>query len=285
MIGSEAGRGQSLPWERHPHRLWSLWDMIKIDAVAYINLGERLADANVTFELDDYVQKDKHGQVTLTDKGKAALADDLDALLKICEQLSLPVSKALISKRLGDPPHNERELGVLIDAVKTELDKQLFTFIPSHLTKYYECDDLVGDAAKKAFPTASAEIREAGTALAAGLHTATVFHSMRAVEIGLQKMAAELGVTFNYPIELAEWGKIVGELEPKINAFKAGERSPEKDANLKFYSEAAAQFRHFNNAWRVRVSHARASYKEQQAIEVIEHARSFFETLAERLKE
>ena len=50
----ECSEAPQSPWEREPHRLWSLWDMIKVSARNYIELGEWIADARVTFELDEY---------------------------------------------------------------------------------------------------------------------------------------------------------------------------------------------------------------------------------------
>lgn len=108
---------------------------------------------------------------------------------------------------------------------------------------------------------------------------------MRAVELGIRAVATALGVTFTYPIELAEWGKITREIEPRINKLKEGPRSAQKDTELAFYSDALSQFRHFNNGWRIRVSHARESYDESEARKIIDHVRDFFETLAAHLRE
>jgi hypothetical protein len=108
---------------------------------------------------------------------------------------------------------------------------------------------------------------------------------MRAAEVGVQVMGAELGVTFSYPIDLAEWGSILGEIEKKLLDMKQKPRSDQRDTDLKFYSEAAAQFRHFNNAWRVRIAHARATADESEAVKVLDHVTDFFVTLSSRLKE
>jgi hypothetical protein len=108
---------------------------------------------------------------------------------------------------------------------------------------------------------------------------------MRAAEIGVRALGTELGVTFSFGIELAEWHNIPDQVESKIRDLKNLPRSPQKDADLEFYSQAAAQFRYFKDGWRVRVAHARATYDEEQAREVVDHVRSFFETIAKRLKE
>jgi hypothetical protein len=108
---------------------------------------------------------------------------------------------------------------------------------------------------------------------------------MRAAEVGVRAFAVDLGVTFPFLIELAEWGSIVGEIEPKIDAIKKAQRSAKRDEDLKFYSEAASQFRYFNNGWRIRVAHARERYEEDDARKILTHVIDFFETVAKRLKE
>jgi hypothetical protein len=258
--------------------------MLEQSAAEYLQLGAHMHLATAMFET---LQKQRQARPTenlvLHDKDKEHLGTLLSSIHQICVDLNLPVSTELISSAQKDLPEGRRELDVLFFAVVTELKKQLFLFVPAHRAKYYGL--ILQSTITVAFPAASQEIVAACNSLAVGLPTASVFHSMRAVEIGVRAVGIELGVTFSYPIELAEWGKIVGEIEPKLEVLKAGARSAEKDANLKFYSEAAAQFRHFNNGWRIRVSHARENYTEDQARSVIDHVISFFEILAKRLKE
>jgi hypothetical protein len=58
MIGLDVGSGQwadsqlsnNLPWEGGPHRLWSLWDMIRIALLKYIQLGAQVQNADKIFE-------------------------------------------------------------------------------------------------------------------------------------------------------------------------------------------------------------------------------------------
>jgi len=264
-----------------PGRLWSLLEMLRVYADKYIILGRQLVDGEQTLqaaELRSLLVTEKESEAALTRMGF-----HLSAMATLCEELDLATSRTLIEKRLTDPPQSKREFELLVDAIFAELEGKLFLFVPPHRAKYYGL--VLQSTVSTAFPRASQEMVEAGNGIATEMFTASVFHSMRAVEIGLQAMAKELGVVFSYPLELAEWGKIVGELEPKINDLKAGPRSTQKDEDLRFYSEAASQFRHFNNGWRIRASHARASFDESQAIRVFDHTLSFFQTLSERLKE
>jgi hypothetical protein len=211
----------------------------------------------------------------------------LENVYRLCTELKLSTARALVRDRLDHDtlPKTLEAWEMLRDTVYAELKDKWFAYIPSDRLDYFDTDQIVSFEVRQAFPRATAEVRNAGTCYAMGLPTACVFHAMRAVEIGVQIIGIKLGVTFDYPIELAEWGKIVGELEPKIQAFKIGARSTQKDENLRFYSQAAAQFRHFNNGWRIRASHARAVYEDAQAKTALDHVRTFFETLAERLSE
>jgi hypothetical protein len=110
---------------------------------------------------------------------------------------------------------------------------------------------------------------------------------MRAAEIGLRALGIRYAVTIKSgkDIELAEWRDILDGLNSAVQRIENLPNStPDKDQDLQFCSEAAAQFRFFKNGWRVRAAHARASYNEPQAKEAIDHVRAFFETLAMRLK-
>jgi len=249
--------------------------MLEVHAKAYITLGRQIADAELLYSAQ--------AAGLNVDLPSTNINFHLSAMLEICEQLGLATSRVLLKRRQSDPPQTGREFALLVDAIWAELEGKLFLFVPPHRAKYYKL--ILPSIITTKFPAASRELVLAGNGIAAEMYTASVFHSMRAVEIGLQAMARALGVAFSYPIELAEWGKIIGEIEPKIAEIQIQPRSTERDENLKFYSEAASQFRHFNNGWRVRTAHPRETYEESQAIEVFDHALSFFQTLSSRLKE
>jgi hypothetical protein len=176
----------------------------------------------------------------------------------------------------------------LANILQDELRTRLLLYVPSHRAQYYEWQDIISGDVTTAFPKASDEIRAAGNCFAAGLYTGCVFHAMRAAEIGLRALggAKPIKIKSGKPIELAEWREILDGLAKVVEDIENQPNStPGKDEDQLFYSEACAQFRFFKNGWRIRVAHARATYNESQAKEAIDHVRSFFETLAKRLKE
>jgi hypothetical protein len=213
------------------------------------------------------------------------LKDHLRSAGKIAHALNLPVSRTMLREAANDPPRTEREFVQLMNALQTEIEGRLFLYIPPDRAGFYECEDILLSPVRQAFPSAYNELKEAGTCYATERYTACVFHSMRAAEIGLRALGTDLGVTFpDKPIEFAEWQNIIEQADSIIRERTKG-RSWEKDEDRKFYSQAAAQFRYFKDGWRIRAAHARETYNGSQAYSVLTHAREFFETLAERLKE
>jgi HEPN domain-containing protein len=213
------------------------------------------------------------------------LQTHLSAVLDVCDKLDLPVSKELIIDAKKDLPKTEREFDVLTKALYAEIRNKLLVVVPPHRRKYFSVRAFVSEGVQKSFSGAYAELRQAGQCFAVGLNTAAVFHAMRAVEIGMRALANKLNVSFPFPTQLAEWANLIDNIEAKIREMKQRPKGSEKDEDLRFYSEAGMQFRYFKDGWRVRVAHTRETYDEGQAKTAIDHAVSFFETLAPRLKE
>jgi hypothetical protein len=273
-----------ISFEPANRRLWGLWDMQKVFGENYIRLGRQLQALTVEFDV-----LDTHGaSPDAHEDHKANCRQCLKNMIKTCEELGLGSSQELVSYAYDDLPRTRREFSQLVRAVMAEVNKTFFLFVPSHVSKYYEWAGIVSDSVIDAFPKASQEIRAGGTSLASGLHTACVFHAMRAAEIGLKALGNvhQIKIKSGKPLELAEWREILDGLSGAALALEnLPNITPTKEADLHFLSEAAAQFRFFKSGWRVRVAHGRATYNEREAIEAIDHVRSFFETLATRLGE
>jgi hypothetical protein len=267
----------ALAW--HPGKLWSLWDMVTVSAEKYVTLGELIQQVRISFVL-----RESPGIHDDDDARIGELRDTLKHLIQSCEELGLSRAQELVSHSYDDLPQSTREWELLLRAIMTDIKKTVFLFIPDHLAKFYEI--IFPSIVTTAFPLASKELVWAGNALAVGSYTASVFHSMRAAEIGVRVLGKELCVEFpDKPLELAEWANILDQADSIIVKMKEKPRGTHKDEELTFYSQAAVQFRYFKDAWRVRVAHARETYEETPAIRVFNHTHEFFETLSTRLKE
>ena len=253
-------------------------DMVTTSAVKYVTLGHLLEGARMSFVLlEGGIEDDNEARI-------GELKTALKQLIKGCEELGLSRAQELVSHAYDDPPQSKREFELLLRAVMTDIQKTVFLLIPEHLVKYYEI--IFPSTLTMAFPLASKELVWAGNALAVGSYTASVFHSMRAAEIGVRVLGNELEVRFpDKPLELAGWQNILDQANSKIVKMKEMPRGTQNDEVLTFYSQAAVQIRYFKDAWRVRVAHARETYEETPATRVFNHTHEFFETLATRLKE
>lgn len=280
-------------------RLWSLLDVIKQSIWRFVNAGMGMHNFQLVLDSLESREAKSLAEVfaglesgKLNEKTQTNLALFLNDLKKLAVEFELPTSSVLLHMAVKDLPRTSREMNILLLAVRTEVHGKLFVFIPSERSDYFEMDGVLSDKAKEAFPNAYSELREGANCYAAERYTACVFHAMRAAEIGLRALAADVGVTFpDKPLELAEWQNLIEKSENKIKEIvncsvrDDPQQAQRRDEDRKFYSEVAAQFRYFKDGWRIRASHARETYIGSQALNVLNHVRQFFEDLAVRLRE
>ena len=136
------------------------------------------------------------------------------------------------------------------------------------------------------FPSATGEVEEACKCYGLERYTACVFHSMAILQVGLFTLACEVGIALKFPIELAGWGDILRAIQDKIKPYAnlpRGDSLREKYDNL--YSDCAAQFGFFKDAWRNHVDHNREVYDPDSAHSILMHVRHFMEKLSTRLHE
>lgn len=164
-----------------------------------------------------------------------------------------------------------------------EIGDRTFAFIPGERVEFFERERLFGDIVFEKFPSARAEIKDAGNCLAAGLNTAAVFHLMRVVELGMRALSAHLGATFHAGVEYADWSEIERGLTDAIKASRP--QGKERAEATLFYSELLIEFSAFKGAWRNSVMHTRGHYSEHDAKGVLGHVRSFMQRLATRVSE
>jgi hypothetical protein len=262
-------------------RLITWWDMLKRSADEYIALGRELEAMSLCF----YMMEESEDKGGLRPDETESLNKTLKELHKHCNTLELVVASEQITMALTNPPKTRQALEYLVSGILAELKSRLFLFFPTQSAKWYECETLLNETGRQRFPRAYAEIRHAGNCIAFELYDGAVFHSMRALEHGLRATATQLNVSFPFPIELAEWQNIIEKIESEVRAMKALAKSPQKDADTQFYSEAATQFMYFKDAWRNHVSHVRTVYNQSQAVEVLEHVGKFIGRISERVAE
>jgi hypothetical protein len=189
--------------------------MLRVYADKYIDLGERINDAKAMLQYtEENFPTESDRQMVRAELNK--VGTHLIEIERLCRELELPIASKLIKKHMGTPPNTRREFQILIDAVYVELENRLFLYVQPDLAKFYDDDGILSENFRLRFPSPYRELRESGSCICCGLSTASVFHSMRAAEIGVRIMGGRLDVTFpDKPIELAEWHQILEQADNK----------------------------------------------------------------------
>lgn len=268
------------PWEAEPGRLWSLLDMAEFKGAQIIrqllDLDKARRDIDVTGS-PSYASTLGAFRMAWTDLPLSSeLIHDTEHLIRLAAQESRSLD---VIKELADQIHGR---------FLSEYSKWGFYAVPAERKEYYE-DPLrwFGQEifANGLLAKAQRDAAEACRCYALGRWTASVFHCMRMLELGLQGLAAYLGVTLSYPLDMADWGKLLGEVDGKIESLKKNTpRSPARAEELEGLSRCAADLRYCKEIWRDNVCHARENYNLDEARDVLSRVKSLMADLAKKLK-
>jgi hypothetical protein len=271
------------------HGLVSLWDIMKGYSIRSFITLERFRElVSSGLRLEEtrnnaFRQGGLLGLAELENEYKMPrefIAEFVSQLKLTCKEFGLEHTARNIETLDVSPPKTEREVCIYYDMVMNELSDHRFLHMPSDRAKYWESSELLSRRARERFPESAAEIRSAGSAYAASLFTASVFHSMRAAEIGLRRIAVELKV----PITGDEnWKNVIDQIEAKAKKLDDVPRHPTKASDSQFFCEVAIQAGLFKDAWRNQVAHTKSPpYSEPQALEILTATCRFYEKVAER---
>jgi hypothetical protein len=152
----------------------------------------------------------------------------------------------------------------------------LFFHAESEHLKDYQTEGEVAKIWKDDFPLAYFESYSMRKCYLFGEPTASVFHSMRMLEIGLRAFAKVL----NVPVTTRDqWEVIINNIETEIKKISGPQAGADWKQKQEAYSEAALHFRYLKNAWRNHVSHARVSYEPPKALQIMRHVCEFIKEL------
>ena len=165
--------------------------------------------------------------------------------------------------------------------IHEELYSIRFALIPPETVQYFQNPALFGERVAQVFADAYADIMDAGNCLALSLNTSAVFHLMRVSEFGLRFLAKRLKVKLKYPLEFADWAKVIGECDNNIKNLNSKTRGRKKSEQLEFYANAISDCRAFKETWRDCVMHARrTSFQHDEAKYVFDRVSQFMQRLA-----
>jgi hypothetical protein len=168
-----------------------------------------------------------------------------------------------------------RLLAELVNRISDELTSTLFLSVSLSRVPYYEQKvSLLDPDVTSKFPAKlSEDMGEAGKCLALGRYTATVFHLMRVMEIGVRKFGDKLGVTL---AEEKNWQNILNETNKPIKAM-----AERKEPHATVYAAVAAHLYNVKVAWRNEVMHPKETYTEEEAENIFRNVKTFISDLAQ----
>jgi hypothetical protein len=232
---------------------------------------------------------------------------DLDLYLEIaremsevCEQIGFEDSKYkadTLSTRLGFRPNPAHYSGVHIEMMHLHesliLDMKRHKFLQVDLPEYSDLgDSLLGTEVPGSFPSAKEDITAAAHCLAVDLNVAAVFHLMHVVEWGIRALCHHVGLSEvvsdvkrgkRLPIEYAQWGIILKQIDDKVQATVGTivDRDDKQKAQ-RFYYSALQEIEGFKEAWRNHIMHTRGEYTAGDAVGVKSHVERFMKSLVKQ---
>lgn len=274
------------------NRIVSFWDMLQIDsrpllaAITYISgtVGEyktlvQLSGQNSQFFLNPTLEQ------------KARLIHAIQNLEYACEQHGMTTTSRLAkdaqsqcADALAAPgPVRAHTIHTLLPVLQglpasfvAEAETRKFFAMTNGADLYHKsADELFGPNVVDAFPNAAFDIEEAGKCRAFGLWTASVMHTMRVLEIGLQALADHVGV-----LHEDNWNKTLNLIEAKLREIRKKVDGPDAE---QWAAEMGTHLRFIKNAWRNQAMHPQATYDEARAQTIFDNARSLMSQLASEI--
>lgn len=214
---------------------------------------------------------------------------DLCLIENVAKVFALPVTQAKAARIIDRKDVSSRgayyrEVIDLQSRFDDEINGIVFLHLPAkHQQCYLLEKPLFGEEVRKAFPSAAYDIEEAGKCFGLGRYTAAVLHLMRVLEVALQVLRTSLKVRYS---EKKSWNGVLIDLQAKCKAIEKRRRKPKSwRNNRQFYSEVFVEFDHLKDAWRNHAMHARATYDEERAENIMDHVQRLLRHLATKLNE
>jgi len=177
-----------------------------------------------------------------------------------------------------------RELGILKKRVDDELRGRQFLALEPNKACYYGQRHQFGERVSNSFPSANADIEEAGNCLALDRHTACVFHLMRVLEVALRVIADTLNDPNINPRTNPSWESILKKFRQELDKPLA-QRAPEWKEDDVFFSGVSATLMSVKDAWRNPTMHVETTYDEPKALDILNAVGAFMRHIAVKLHE
>jgi len=262
-----------------PYKVVSLMELLRFEADAYCRLmsmvGQLLAHFNIAADAPADMG------IKIHDKVFDELGGTLGEMLRLLEQLKLPLAQKHIARMMDDFKENAasfsnkaltRNLYELTARIVDELGERLFLSVPvMQAPLYLQTEPPFGRPVTNKFPQMTEDISEAAKCLSLDRPTACVFHLMRVMELAVQRFGNELSVAL---VAEKNWQVILDQINAVVRRLDA------RDAKTKKYAQAASHLYNVKVAWRNEVMHPKQTYTFDEAKVIFDNAKTFVTDLS-----
>ncbi len=175
-----------------------------------------------------------------------------------------------------NPRHVQREVEKLSERLEDELEYEFYFHVPVDLAPFYD-DFPFGDAVADRFPAAIDDMESAGKCLALDQPTASVFHLMRVMEVGLKVIAIELGIPY-----APSWESYLKQISSRIEQRHA-DKSDEWKAQEPLFRDVMGDLQAIKIAWRNPTMHVVKRYTSAEAKDIYAAVKAFMTRLTDHL--
>lgn len=253
--------------------------MILASASLFAHLHPVLQDLSLGFFLS--------GEDAATPQETAAKISSVNKLCHRLGWLDIERQGERLIQNAKAPESNRDVMEALVDdfreAVISKLSSLRIAIIEDRDKAIYidATKELCGTTLDASLSAPQEELNYAGKALALGLSTASVYHSMRGVESSLHRLCGRLGIAFpGSAVDLQNWAALEDKIKAEISQLEQTARSPTKTEKLRDLAEVLIPVTGFRLAWRNHVAHARSTYEMEQAREILEHVARYLNALS-----
>lgn len=230
-------------------------------------------------------------EASLRDEDMRAMGAIVLVGQQICKQMKLPATEIALTalRRLSETTdiHYEdfvSQTRAVHEALWGELNGQRMYCYPSEKADALSKVGQEWSTVFAAIPAVEADIRSGIDCWAMGHNVASIFHIMRAMEVGVQKFAKRLGVNIvqrNLGKHVREltWDQILNEMTAPLKALAQGTLSQKRRAEK--LKAAQSYLYGVKDAWRNPIMHPRPEgYSDQQTMDIVNQVRAFLTELA-----
>jgi hypothetical protein len=246
--------------------------MEKFSAHNFYQIGRLLRE--IRWQLQSY--GDETLYIAMTESDTAI--KQLRGIQSDCEKVGLKVSAKCAAHAAATLTSGNlvvklvRELmSTLENTIEWEMEGHVFFYVPQEEADFYDQNQMLGDKIIVAFPDIQFDMVEAGNCYALGRATACVFHLMRIMEKGLQRLGVKLNISF---AQDKNWQNILNEVNKALKSL-----DPHAPDTVDI-SQAASGLYAVKLGWRNPVMHPRETYTQEEAKALIQLVRTFMEHLA-----